>query len=305
MKEKYVDLHIHSTNSDGLLTPQEIVNEAEQNNVDTISITDHDFMPQRNVYTSITINHKSIRLIPGAELSTDYYIGKRKIRIHILAYDAIDKDGVLHRELEKKKRARFEGNYAYVQMLIKKLKFLDPMDFEGFDYSKYGWLKKRIISYLDLTKYNEQDVKLLMRCLDEIKPIYPKCTFDIEEGIVLVKNAGGMTSFAHPYQTKLNPDELRILVQQMKSFGLDAIETFHAEASEAENSLANNLAEEYKLLKSCGSDFHNTNLGGNKIGYGINENMKIERTTLSDCLIDRKKYFFDGKYKGGEKENER
>lgn len=305
MKEKYVDLHIHSTNSDGELTPQEIVEESEQNNVCTISITDHDFMPHRNVYKTITINHKSIRLIPGAELSTDYYIGKRKIRIHILAYDAIDKDGVLLRELEKKKMARFDGNYAYVQMLIKKLKFLNPIDFEGFDYSKYGWLKKRIISYLDLAKYDEQDVKLLIKCLDEIKPIYPKCTFDIEEGIGLVKDAGGMTSFAHPYQTKLNQDELRILVQKMKLFGLDSIETFHAEASEAENSFANNLADEYKLLKSCGSDFHNTNFQGNKIGYGINENMKIIETTLSDYLIDRKKFFEDGKYKGDEKENER
>lgn len=305
MEEKYVDLHIHSTNSDGLLTPQEIVKEAEQNNVDTISITDHDFMPNRNVYKTITINHKSIRLIPGAELSTDYYIGKRKIRIHILAYDAIDKDGVLHRELEKIKKSRFEGNYAYVQMLIKRLKFLDPMDFEGFDYSKYGWLKKRIISYLDLSKYDEQDVKLLIRCLNEIKPLYPKCTFDIEEGIGLVKEAGGMTSFAHPYQTKLNPDELRRLVQKMKLFGLDSIETFHAEASETENNFANNLADEYKLLKSCGSDFHNTNSEENKIGYGINENMKIIGTSLSDCLIDRKRYFTGGEYKGGEKENER
>lgn len=305
MKEGYVDLHIHSINSDGMLTPQEIVKEAEKNNVNTISITDHDTMPNRNMYKAITINNKSIKLIPGAELSTDYYIGKRKIRIHILAYDAIDKDGILHKRLEEMKKSRFEGNYAYVQMLMKKLKFLDPIDFEGFDYSKYGWLKKRIVSYLDLTKYDEQDVKLLIRCLNEIKPIYPKCTFDIEEGIGLVKEAGGMTSFAHPYQTKLNQDELRILVEKMKLFGLDSIETFHAEASKDENGFANNLADEYKLLKSCGSDFHSTNLEGNRIGYGINENMKIMETTLSDCLIDKKRYFIDGKYEEEEKENER
>lgn len=300
MKEKYVDLHIHSTNSDGILTPQGIVKEAEKNNVNIISITDHDFMPHRNIYKSLTISNNNIKLIPGAELSTDYYIGKRKVRIHLLAYDAIDKDGILYREIEKKKRARFEGNYAYIQMLLKKLKFLNPMDFEGFDYSRYGWLKKRIISYLDLTKYDECDVKLLLKCLEEIKPIYPKCTFEIEEGIGLIKDAKGMTSFAHPYQTKLNQDELRILIDKMKVFGLDSIETFHAGAPKSENDLANKLAEEYKLLKSCGSDFHELDSEGNMIGLGINENMKITQTTLSSYLIEKKKYFIGGKYKGEE-----
>ncbi len=305
MEEKYVDLHIHSTNSDGILTPQDIVKEAERNNVNVISITDHDFMPHRNVYKSLTINNNNIKLVPGAELSTDYYVEKRKIRIHLVAYDAIDKDGILRKELEKKKKARFEGNYAYIQMLLKKLKFLDSRDFEGFDYSKYGWLKKRIISYLDLTKYDEYDVKLLLKCLEEIKPIYPKCTFNIEEGVGLVKDAGGMTSFAHPYQTKLSQDELRILIDKMKVFGLDSIETFHAEAPKEANNLANDLAEEYKLLKSCGSDFHKFDSRRNMIGYGINENMKITRTSLSDCLIEKKKYFIEGKYKGEEKDYER
>lgn len=292
MKEKYVDLHIHSINSDGTLKPEEIITEAEKNNVDIISITDHDFMPQRRVYESLTINNNNIKLIPGAELSTDYYIEKRKIRVHLLAYDAIDKDGILCKELIKKKEARFEGNYVYVQMLLKKFKFLSPTDFEGFDYSKYGWLKKRIISYLDLTKYDDYDVKMLLMCLDEIKPIYPKCTFEIEEGIGLVKEANGMTSFAHPYQTKLNQNELETLIDKMKVFGLDSIETFHTEASKLDNDLANKLAEKYGLLKSCGSDFHKFDSSGNKIGYGINENMKIKRTSLSDCLIEKKKYFY-------------
>lgn len=305
MKEKYVDLHIHSTNSDGELTPQDILIEAEQKDVGLISITDHDFIPHRNVYNSLTVNNNKIRLVPGAELSTDYYIGKRKVRIHLMAYDVIDKNGILRRELEKKKIARFEGNYAYIQMLLKKFKFLDPKDFEGFDYSKYGWLKKRISSYLDLTKYDEYDVKQLFRCLEEIKPIYPKCTFDIEEGIGFVKDAHGMTSFAHPYQTKLNQADLRTLIDKMKVYGLDAIETFHAEAPKEANDLANELADEYKLLKSCGSDFHKFDSSENMIGYGINGNMKITETSLSNYLIGRKKFFIRGEYQGDEKDCER
>lgn len=305
MKEKYVDLHVHSANVDGALTPKEILREAKKNNVGIISITDHDFIPHRNFYKSVTIHDTDIKLIPGAELSTDYYIGDRKVRIHLMAYDAIDKDGILRRELEKKKAARFEGNYAYIQMLLKKFKFLSPGDFEGFDYARYGWLHKRILSYLDLNKYDKEDVKLLKRCLKEIKPIYPKCTFEIEEGIGIVKDAKGVTSFAHPYRTKLRPDEMEALVDKMKVFGLDSIETIHSEATKAQNDFANQLADEHKLFKSCASDFHEFDSTGKKIGLGINGNMKVNHNTLSDYLVEEGKYFINGEYKGESDDYER
>lgn len=305
MKNKYIDMHIHSTNSDGELTPKDIINEAEKNSVEVVAITDHDTIPERSTYKSLTINNKNIKLVPGAELSTDYYIGKRKIRIHLLAYDAIDKDGVLKKELLRMKKSREKGNYAYIQMLLKKLPFLDAEDFKNFDYSKYGWIKKRILNHIDINKYSENQQKILLKCLEDIKPIYPKCTLELDEGIKLVKEAQGITSFAHPYQTGLEYEELDELVSRMKNMGLDAIETFHAEASEEDNRTASELAKKHELLESCGSDFHNHKEDNTReIGLGVNNNMKIKKTTLSDYIIQKKKYYFNGKYEG-EDENER
>lgn len=296
MEEKYIDLHVHSTNSDGALTPDKVIEETQKNNVDILSITDHDITPDRSFYESLTIGNESIRLIPGAELSTDYYIEKRKIRIHILAYDAIDKDGLLRKELKRLKEARTEGNYIYIKMLLKKLTFLDAEDFKDFDYSQYGWIKKRILTQINPSKYTEEEFNILLRCLNEIKPKYPKCTFELEEGIGLVKDANGYTSFAHPYQTGLKYDELLKLIDKMKVYGLDSIETFHAEAKIDDNKTAKSLANKYRLLESCGSDFHRC--GQNKIGYGINNNMKITETSLSNYIIEKGKYFMNGIYRG-------
>ncbi len=297
MGKYYIDMHIHSTNSDGILTPEQIVEEANKNNVGVLSITDHDFLLERKKYKSLTIGNKSIKLIPGAELSTDYYVGDKKIRIHLLSYDAIDKNGDLMKAMINMKNARTEGNYAYIQMLLKKLKFLDSEDFKDFDYSKYGWLKKRILNTININKYKKEEVDILIKCLEQIKPIYRKCTLDIEEGIDLIKKAEGFSSFAHPYQTKLPYNELEKMVSCFKSMGIDAIETFHAMADKQDNDLAKDLANKYNLLESCGSDFHTFGIENRKqIGLGLYNNMCIEQSSLADEIIHQNKFYSNGEY---------
>ena len=125
----YIDMHIHSTQSDGAMTPEQIMQEAEKTGVSLISITDHDSYLKRAGWQSISLAGKKVKLVPGAELSTDYYLDGKKVRIHLLAYDVIDKKGEFQKELERMKKAREEGNLAYAEGLIKTCSFLDPAVF--------------------------------------------------------------------------------------------------------------------------------------------------------------------------------
>ena len=67
--------------------------------------------------------------------------------MHLLCYGVINNDGELAKELRRIKLARENGNIMYVNMLIKKLPFIEEKDFIGFDFSRYGWIKKLILSH--------------------------------------------------------------------------------------------------------------------------------------------------------------
>ncbi len=294
----YIDMHIHSTNSDGILTPIQILQEAEQTNTETISITDHDKLSTRQKLKDLSYKSDKVKIIPGAELSTDYYIDDRKVRVHLLCYGIINSNSELVKELRRMRLAREEGNRAYIKMLLNKLPFLQENDFDGFEYSKYGRLKKLILSYISLEKYTVDEQQILIKCLEEIKPIYQKCTLEIADAIELVKKEKGYTSFAHPYQTRLNELELRQAVKRFKEIGIDAIETFHANATLEDNTLARKIARDNDLLESCGSDIHTHGENENikNIGLGLNGNMCITETSLAQEIIENKKFFLKGIY---------
>ncbi len=253
-----IDLHIHSTNSDGELSPNAIIQRALKNDVGLISITDHDIYYSHNYWKEIILNNKKIEMVPGVELSTDYFIDDEKVRIHLLAYDINDDNNELGQELLRMKNARQEGNIEYIKGLKKSLNFINDEMFSDFDFSQYGRIAKLIIKQLSTkTSLTLDQMKMVQNYVLTIKPKYNKCTLNIEQGIEIVKANGGITSFAHPYQTKLSYEKLDKLVGYLKSIGLDAIEAYHGDATTGENDIAIFLAQKYGLSKSAGSDFHN------------------------------------------------
>lgn len=252
-----IDLHIHSTNSDGELSPNAIIQRALNNDVRLISITDHDIYYGHSYWKEILLNSNKIKLVPGVELSTDYFIDGEKVRIHLLAYDIKDVNNELGRELLRMKLARQEGNIEYFKGLKKSCDFIKDEMFADFDFSQYGRIVKLIMKHLSAkASLTPDQMKMVQNYFLTNKPKYNKCTLDIEQGIEIVKANGGVTSFAHPYQTKLSYDKLDKLVCYLKSIGLDAIEAYHGDATTSDNNVAIFLALKYELCKSAGSDFH-------------------------------------------------
>ena len=231
-----IDLHTHTVHSDGILTVNELVNNAIENNVQIISITDHDTISGLIEYQNMPLK-KDILVIPGVEFSTDtYYLG-RKTKIHLLGYGYKIKDKRINQVLQKLYIRRFNDNKEYLEDLIKKFSFLNAEYFHNFNYTKYGWLYKNILNHIR-TFINEEQLELLKEYLLSNKPIYNKYNESVEDMIKLIHSCHGYSVFAHPQKCDITKKELQTLVMYLRDLGLDG------------------LAIKYDLYETGGSDFH-------------------------------------------------
>ena len=101
-----------------------------------------------------------------------------------------------------------------------------------------------------------------------------------EEGIALIRKAGGVAFFAHPYQTKLSDEEIFLLMKRLKEAGLDGIEGYYSEYTPEMGEKFRNMAKELDLLLSGGSDFHAAMKPHIAIGSGIGGNLSVDEALL-------------------------
>ena len=248
------DLHTHTTYSDGSLTVEELLKDAVENNIDIMSITDHDTTAVTR-YTSNIITPEGITIIPGIEFSAESYYLNKKTRIHMLGYGYNHMDAYINRGIDNKYDTRGVTHKEYISDLIKKFPFLSTEMFEDFEYGRFGWIRKLILDHIS-DQLKEEDLKVLTQYLLENPAVYKNYSFDAIETIDMIHKAGGYAVFAHPYQTKLNHEELDLLTRYLKENNLDGIETYHAAASLEDREYAHLLSQKYELYETGGSDFH-------------------------------------------------
>lgn len=265
--ERILDLHMHTTMSDGALTPKEIVDEAIKNNVSIMSITDHDTL---EAYTDEIIKYiedNNIKLIKGIEISTK----TNKSGIHVLGYN-ID---INNRELNDKLYRLRNARHVYLHDVSEKLKDLG-YKINTQELDKVDAVTKAHIA-LDVVE-NKENETLLMNTFGHIPnkgefietimnegcPAYtPKETISPKEAAELIRNAGGVPVLAHPvaykYEDNLTDEEILDIVKDMKS---PAIEANYLYVDRNDNKIDevekwNKFAKENNLFTTIGSDFHN------------------------------------------------
>ena len=268
---KYIDLHTHSIYSDGDLTPDELLKKASENNIKTISITDHDnILAYENIKECECIKKGLINLIPGIELSAK----TNKGRMHILGY-GID---INNKELNNKMKELKNNSFYSIIALLNQLKIDYGIVFDSNDikeiFNKTGNIGRPDLAKL-LVKYNLSDTvqaafdKYLIEAYNKIRSESKGLTF--EECIKLIKNAGGISVLAHPNQLQESDEKLEEILKNMIACGLDGIEVYHSTHTKEDEEKFLNLANKYNLLVSGGSDFHgqtvkpDITLGQNKI----------------------------------------
>lgn len=260
---KLIDLHIHSTASDGSLTPTEVVNAAEDLGLAAIALTDHDTVDgiDEAICAASGLN---LTVVPGIELSCIY----QEKEIHMLGlYIDHKNEELLHflKEAARKRRERNEKILAAFQkdgfrITMEDLTMENPKTTITRAHFARALLKKGYVSSVDqaFKKYLGPDC-----------PYYRKReTITPEEAIQAIRNAGGFAVLAHPCQYKLGWAKTEELISYLKTLGLGGLECFHSSNNQEESGKLRKLAMKYQLVPTGGSDFHGAAKPDIKIGSG-------------------------------------
>jgi 3',5'-nucleoside bisphosphate phosphatase len=252
-----IDLHIHSTASDGTLTPEEIVARACRLGLAAIAITDHDTVEGVRQLLQNGIPPK-LPFLTGVELSTaappEFPC---RGSLHLLGYGFRPDDTALDRQLQKLQDARRNRNPLIIAKLqdlginitMEELTSGDTLQQTGRPHIARLLREKGVVATFD---------EAFERFIGNDAPAYvDKYRIEIRDAIELIRQAGGIPVLAHP--ALIHPIgnwQLAGLLAELQSFGLLGLEAYYPEHSAAQTQQFLALAEQHSLLVTGGTDFH-------------------------------------------------
>ena len=252
-----IDLHIHTTASDGTLTPSEVVAHAIKLNLKAIAITDHDTLAGSREALTNGIPAE-LDFMTGVEISAAAPpFHHQSGSFHLLGYAIHLDNQALNQALEKLQAARKNRNPAIVSRLneLGIDMSLDEVREEagevqlGRPHIAQMLVKRGLVSSMD---------EAFDRFLGTGKPAYvDKYRIECSEAIAAIKEAGGIPVLAHPGLLDYESDgQLDKLIAQLKGIGICGIEVFYSQHSEDQTQLFAELARRHDLLMTGGTDFH-------------------------------------------------
>lgn len=264
----YIDLHTHSTCSDGTFTPTEVVEEAAKAGLRAIALTDHDTID--GLEEAIEAGKKyGVEVITGIEFSV-----AADTEMHLLglgfSLDCPEIKNILGEMIIQ----RDKRNYKVIELLeniginitIDDILAESTSKVTGRSQIAKAMIKK---GYVSIVK------EAFDKYLSFGKPAFvPRSTLTPEEAIKIIKNSGGRSSLAHLNQIGKSDEELYKILRHLKSVGLDAVEGYYTEYTEDMNVRYRKIAADIGLKLTGGSDFHGANKDGYNIGVGKG-NLKI------------------------------
>ncbi|MGG7150827.1 PHP domain-containing protein [Clostridium neonatale] len=266
------DFHVHTSSSDGVLSPKEVVFKAYKNNVKYLSITDHDTVSCLDE-ALVESQKYDISFIPGIELSTQY----NNESIHILGYfkDKSYNNQNFIQELDKIKNHRI----IRAQKITKKLddEFNIKISFEKIlKESKDTIARPHIAKAIIDAGYDYSHDEIFDKFIGKDSKAYvPTLKLSTEYGINLLKKYNALVFLAHPKLIKNTP------IEEFIKMNIDGIESIYYQNTTEETNYYLNIAKEYNLLNSCGSDFHGIQ---NDTRHGNIGSMEISSENLSNLL---------------------
>lgn len=261
---KKIDLHVHSTYSDGTFTPAELVSLAKKADLSAFALTDHDCVD--GIEEAILEGNKSdIEVIPGIEISTSY----KDKEIHIVGLFIDYKDPVFKSAIGNELDRRKERNLAMIDK-FNEAGFPISMEILEEMFPNSVITRAHFASYMVKKGYVKDNTEAFAKYLSDSKPLYvPRIKKGTAEAISLIKEAGGVAILAHPLLYHLTTGELRNLCTELKEHGLVGIESMYSTYKGFDELTVRKLAHEFGLLESGGSDFHGANKPHIKLGSGM------------------------------------
>lgn len=276
-----IDLHVHTTASDGSLSPREVVRHARQMGLQAIAITDHDTVD--GVPEAVEEGRsEGVEVVEGVELSVDSPRGT----CHLLGYFLDPLDDAFREKLKVVQRARQERNQRLIERLkelgvdltLEQVRAIAPHGQLCRPHFALAMVKKGYVATVD---------EAFERYLRKGGPAYvEKFKFTPEEAIESIRRAGGVPVLAHPFTLELDDEELERFLKALKERGLEGIEVYYPDHTSQQRELYYALAKRYDLAITGGTDFHGSSKDGIELGIGSGD-MALPYTIL-EALRQRK-----------------
>lgn len=274
-----IDLHTHSTFSDGTFTPSQLVKYAEEKGLKAFALTDHDTTEGIKEAKSIETN---VEVISGVEISTRY----DKKEIHIVGLYVNENDADLNKQLKYYREKRVTRNFEILEKLNSlgvNITIDDVKESCTGDVISRAHIAKVLVSKGFVGSYTEA----FDRYLGDNKCAYvPRETLNYEESMELITKAGGVPVLAHPLLYKMSDTNLENMMVKLRQKGLKAVEVYYSTHSNSDTQHVVAMANRVGLIYSGGSDFHGatkpkidmgTGMGKLAVPYEILEKIRGER----------------------------
>ncbi len=269
---KLADLHVHSNNSDGSDSVENLVKEIKKANIEIFALTDHDTIAGCIEITKYI--SENIKFIPSIELTCQ----TGDIKCHILGFNCNPSDEKLNALIQKGKelrRKKLETRLDYIKNVL----HIDLTNDElNWLYSRKSVVKTHLANLLVKRKMAKTNVEAMQKYLDGIKT--GNTRFSIEEAIDAIVTSGGIPVWAHPLggegEKHIAHEKFMTRLEKMIAYGIKGLECYYSRYTLEEVKFLINCANSNNLLISGGSDYHGTN----------KENIQLAKLNVDSTPID-------------------
>lgn len=279
-----IDLHSHSTASDGTDEPAEVVGLAHAAGLSALALTDHDTLEHLAEAKAAAAEHR-IRLVPGCEISCE--LGDRAPgTMHLLVYFADDDPGPLRDRLREMQGGRGDRNVQIVDTL--RANGMDITFEEVLEVAGDGSVGRPHIARVLLRRgYVDSIQDAFDRWLAKGRPAYfDRVRLTPEDSIDLAHASGAITVLAHPLSLDLERGALEVFLDELASAGLDGVECEYGRYTPDERAGLRAEAEARGLAVTGGSDYHGANKPDLAVGVGRGD--LVVPDDLLDALESRR-----------------
>ncbi|SEA11563.1 hypothetical protein SAMN05660420_01262 [Desulfuromusa kysingii] len=266
METNYVDLHLHSTCSDGYYSPKEVVGLAKKAGLLAIALADHDNIDGISAAKEAG-KEAGIEVIAAVELSSQW---REYTDMHLLGYGFDFQDPYLVRALNEFQRFRAMRNRQIVERVNLKLieEKRQPLDPDAVRKLAGGTVgRPHIALALRQAGYVKSNDQAFERYL--VPCNVPKRYFPADEAMKLIHSSGGIVVLAHPPYVTRDRRKLEALVAELVRLGLNGIEAYNNGSGLEDTDWLIKLARQHGLVVTGGSDFHGDSGSMIEVGRGV------------------------------------
>ncbi|MBQ3310822.1 PHP domain-containing protein [bacterium] len=262
---KKADFHVHTNYSDGVYSPEKIVDIALDAGLEAISLTDHDNILSYQVavdYLKKINKSDSLEIIQGVEINTLY----NDYEIHILGYFMDVNNNDFKNLIKSQQEARIKQTYEIIDLLDKKVGIKIPFEIIESQVAKNGSIgRPHIAKAITSVGGTSSVMESYSKFINDNSQVYVKRkTVTPHDAVEIIYDAGGVPVIAHPHDV----DIAESLIKELMNYGLRGIEAYHRKHSPAVVEYFSSMAEKFGLIVTGGSDFHAPNILNGQIILG-------------------------------------